>query len=71
MPGEPKGDFVRMLAQIQIGELGVENDLAKESSIGERTASRAMRENGSLGPKIADGMPVSTGCDLRLVVARL
>jgi len=33
VPGEPKDDFVRMLAQIQIGELGVENDSAKESSI--------------------------------------
>lgn len=45
---EPKGDFVRMLVQIQIGELGVENDSAKESSIGEadRTGEtmRSIRE---------------------------
>lgn len=39
---EPKGDFVRMLAQIQIGELGVENDSAKESSIGERIVRRTI-----------------------------
>lgn len=58
MPGEPKGDFVRMLAQIQIGELGVENDSAKESSISERTA-RAMRENDTLDPRIAGGMLAS------------
>lgn len=59
MPGEPKGDFVRMLAQIQIGELGVENDSAKESSIDERIA-RAMRESDTLDPRIAGGMPTST-----------
>lgn len=45
---EPKGDFVRMLAQIQIGELGVENDSAKESSIGEPTAP----ENDALDPRL-------------------
>lgn len=49
---EPKGDFVRMLAQIQIGELGVENDSAKESSIGEPTAP----ENDALDPRIAGGI---------------
>lgn len=69
VPGEPKGDFVRMLAQIQIGELGVENDSATESSIGPR--SRAMRENETLEPRIAGGMPASTGCDLRLIIAPL
>jgi len=37
--GENQGDFVRMCAQNQIGELGVENDSAKESSIGDRRAN--------------------------------
>lgn len=62
---EPKGDFVRMLAQIQIGELGVENDSAKESSIGERTS---FGERYSRSENCRWDLPRSTGCDFYPIV---
>lgn len=64
---EKQGDFVHMRAQIQIGELGVENDSAKELN-GERARSKDIRDNNALEYRPDRwNISVSTGRNIKSV----